>query len=206
MIGHHPPGGMFGGRHVDATPGCVRRAGDPGTGQVHFRQPVEQQRVVGQRRHQEHAVRAQRRDQPVQHFDPLLAAVGNRLHHQMIAKVAAARRCARLDAAGIGGGGVAVEIGDHEGAATGQPPRRLVGAIAQLLDRRVHPLAQFVADVRRLVDNAGHRLDRDFGEGGDVMDAGHDFPIGPGRRRLVLPRISVALFPIGPRMEDEQRH
>ena len=187
MIRHHPPRRLFGGRYGEAGRGGG--AGDARAGQLHLRQPVEQRLVVGQRRHQQHAIGAQRRDQPVEHVEPFLPARRQRLHHQMIAQVPAPPRGPHLDAADIAGRGVVVEEGDHEGSAAGQPPRRLVGAIAQLLDRRLHARAQFLADIGRLVDHARHRLDRDFGKGGDVVDAGHgswlmarEKPVMPARR------------------------
>src|SRR3546814_13855233 len=87
------------------------------------------------------------------------------------AQIPASVRRARLDAAIIGRRGVVVEEGDHEGPAPSQPPRRLVGPVSKLADRRRHPFAQLLDDIWRLVDQAGHGLARTSGQGRSVVAA-----------------------------------
>jgi hypothetical protein len=60
----------------------------------------------------------------------------------------------------------------HPRAALAQSPRRDVGSVAELVDRREHLLARLRAHVNEVVDDVRDGARRDAGALGDVMEAG----------------------------------
>ena len=69
-------------------------------------------------------------------------------------------------------------------ALASQAARRRVGLVAQPCHRREYPFARLFAHVGLVVEHAGHGLDRNPGNGGDILDStAHDAMDPPGRRR-----------------------
>ena len=145
-----------------------------------FVQQAGDQRIVGVRRSQDHAVGLKRGDGRAKLALDMVVMRVDQLDHHAIAELGAFQHAAEqhlvdpvdaLPRRPVGNGAVAVvERQDQVGSRSAHPLRGDRRNIAQLVDRRLHPRLHLRRDVGAVVDHAADRLQRHPCIGGDMLD------------------------------------
>ena len=156
---------------------------DAGVRDPEIFQAAQQGHVVGDRRGQDHPVQLRLHHQRLDLADDVVGVVDQRRQHQVVVLRLAGIQHAQLDFHQVVARRVVEQHRHQVRAPPGQHARRRQRPITQLFDRGLDQGAGARGHVGLVVEHARHRLHRDAGRLGHVLDA-H----APGLRPRLLAR------------------